>query len=341
MKFIYVFTLLCIITVLTLTSCNEATPAQSIAIPVEVYTIKVDSTPIKRNYTGVVEEAVTSLLSFQVPGKIESMYVKENQMVQKGQPLAILNKQILQDSYNASLAVLNQAEDAYKRMKQLYENKSLPEIKWIETQSSFLQAKAMESIAKENLQNRILNAPFRGVITNRMAETGMNISAGMPVFRISDADSIKIKIAVPENEITKISIAQKCEIKILGLNNEKVFLGEIAEKGMLANPLSHTYEIKLIPEKKIDGLLPGMICQVNVIEDSKLPQIIIPATAIQVDGSSTFVWSVKNDVATRTNVRIGMLHKNGVSIEDGLTEGDRIICDGYQKVSNGMKVQTK
>lgn len=341
MKFIYVFTLLSIITVLTLTSCNEATPAQSIAVPVEVYTIKVDSTPVKRNYTGVVEEAVTSLLSFQVPGKIESMYVKENQMVQKGQPLAILNKQILQDSYNASLAVLNQAEDAYKRMKQLYENNSLPEIKWIEAQSSFRQAKAMESIAKENLQNRILNAPFGGVITNRMAETGMNISAGMPVFRISDADSIKIKIAVPENEIAKISITQKCEIKILGLNNEKVFLGKIIEKSMIANPLSHTYEIKLVPDKKIEGLLPGMICQVDVIEGSSRPQIIIPATAIQVDGSSTFVWSVKSDVATRTNVRIGMLHKNGVSIEDGLTEGDRIICDGYQKVSNGMKVQTR
>lgn len=341
MKFNYVFMLLCIMGIWFLTGCKKHTPDNRTKIPVEVYTVRVDSTPVRRSYTGVVEEAVTSLLSFQVPGKIESIYVKENQMVQKGQPLALLNKQILQDSYNASAAVLNQAEDAYKRMKQLYQNNSLPEMKWIEAQTSLQQAKAMESIAKENLQNGMLNAPFRGIITNRMAETGMNISAGMPIFRISDADSLKIKIAVPEKEIANTSIAQKCEIKVPVLSNEETFPGKVIEKGMIANPLSHTYEIKLAPHKKIEGLLPGMICQVDVLEDSILPQIIIPATAVQVDGASSFVWSVKDDVVTRVSVRVGMLHKEGVSIEHGLKGGDKIICNGYQKVSNGMKVQTK
>lgn len=341
MKFNSVLMLLCIVGIWLLASCKKHTPDNHTTILVEVYTVRVDSTPIKRSYTGVVEEAVTSLLSFQVPGKIESIYVKENQMVQKGQPLAILNKQILQDSYDASAAVLNQAEDAYKRMKQLYENHSLPEIKWIEAQTSLQQAKAMESIAKENLQNGILNAPFGGIITNRIAETGMNVSAGMPVLRISDPDSIKIKVAVPEKEIAKTSIAQKCEIKVSVLSNKETFPGKIIEKGIIANPLSHTYEIKLVPHKKIEGLLPGMICQVNVVEDSICPQIIIPATAVQVDGTSSFVWSVKNDIVTRLSVKVGMLHKDGVTIEHGLKEGDRIIYKGYQKVSNGMKVQTR
>lgn len=324
-----------------LVGCKDTTPTHRTPIAVETYTVRVDSTPVKRSYTGIVEEAVASQLSFQVPGKIESINVQENQMVKKGQILAILNKRILQDSYNASKAVLTQAEDAYNRMKQLYENNSLPEIKWIEARTSLIQATAMESIAKENLQNGILKAPYEGVITNQMAEEGMNVAAGMPIFRISKADSLKIKISVPENEIAKTYITQDCEVKIPVLCNNKSFPGKVTQKGIIANPLSHTYEIKLVPDKKIEGLLPGMICQVDVIEDSIRPQVIIPATAIQVDGSSTFVWSINNDVATRVNVKVGMLHKNGVNIEHGLIDGDIIISNGYQKVSNGMKVQMK
>ena len=75
---------------------------------------------------------------------------------------------------NASAASLRQAEDAYARMRTLHENKSLPDMKWVEVESKLEQARSMERISRKNLEDRNLYAPFGGVIGKRMVEAGEN-----------------------------------------------------------------------------------------------------------------------------------------------------------------------
>lgn len=341
MKHIFFITNLVLLGILLIMGCKETSPIQDKRVPVEIHRIKIDSTVYKQGYTGVAEEWKTSILSFHVPGNIEFVNVKDNQKVTKGQILSSINKRILQDNYDAALSTLGQTEDAYKRMELLYKNNSLPEIKWVETQTALQQARSMASIAKENLQNVVLVAPFSGIITSRTAETGMTVSAGTPLFRLTNTDSIKIKISVPENEIAKIQIGQRCELRVPALGNDVFLTGSIAEKGIIANPLSHTYEAKICLNENINALLPGMICHVDVLSNKPYPRIVLPATAIQLDGSHTYVWIVKDDAASRVEVNIGQLYEKGVIINQGLKEGDLVIVNGYQKVSNGMKVKIK
>lgn len=340
MKCIYLISIFIIAGISLFVSCKEVSLNQEKRVPVEVCEVKVDSSVSKQGYTGIVEERRASMLSFQVPGNVEFVNVRENQKVVKGQILAGVNKQILQDSYDAALSTLRQAEDAYNRMELLYESNSLPEIKWVETQTALQQARSVASIAKENLQNSVLVAPFSGIITNRMVETGMIVSAGTPLFRLTDTDSMKIKVSVSENEISKIRIGQKCEIHVSALN-DGTFTGTVAEKGIIANPLSRTYEIMISLHEKIDGLLPGMICHVDILSDEFYPQILLPASVIQLDGVRTYVWIVEDDVAIRKEINIGKLYRNGVMVENGLKEGDRVIVNGYQKISNGTKVEVR
>lgn len=340
MKYIDLIPIFIIAGILLFVSCNETPSNQEGDVPVEIYTVRVDSAAFKQGYTGVVEEQRASMLSFQVSGNVEFVNVRENQKVVKGEVLAGINKQILQDSYNAALSTLKQAEDTYIRMESLYKSRSLPEIKWVETQTALQQARSIASIAKENLQNAILTAPFSGIITSQMAEAGMIVSAGMPLFRLTDVDSVKIKISVPENEISEIRIGQKCEFHVSALNNRN-FVGTITEKGIVANPLSHTYEILISLHKKIDGLLPGMICHVDILDDNLYPQILLPVSVIQLNGNHTYVWIVKNGIATREEISIGKLHKDGVIVERGLKEGDQVIVNGYQKISNGTRVESR
>lgn len=340
MKHIFLI-LMFIMTVMSLlVSCKRTSPNREVRVPVEVYKVRVDSSVFKQGYTGVVEERKASMLSFQIPGNIEFVNARKNQKVVKGQVLAGINKQILQDNYDAALSTLKQVEDAYFRMELLYKNNSLPEIKWIETQTALQKARSATSIAKKNLQNAILVAPFSGMITARMAETGMIVSAGMPLFRLTDMDSIKIKISVSESEISKIQIGQKCEFRVSALNKGN-FIGIVTEKGSIANLLSHTYEIVISLQEKVDGLLPGMICHVDIFTDEFYPQIILPASVIQLDGSRTYVWVAEDGIAKRKEVNVGKLRKNGVMIEYGLKEGDQVIVNGYQKISSGTKVELK
>lgn len=307
-------------------------------IPVKVVEVVSSGFVNGQSYVGTVEEESASLLSFQVMGNVERIFVREGQQVSRGQLLASLEQSVLQDTYDAALASLGQAQDASDRMKILYEKKSLPEMKWVEVQSKLQQARSMESIAKKNLEDARLYAPFSGVIGKRNVEPGENVQPGKPVFTLFNVRTVNIKIAVPEKEISAIE-KRKATLTIAALNN-RVFEGMVTEKGITANPVSHTYEAKIKLDNDQGGLLPGMVCSVKVENKDTLPAISLPNNVIQISHTGErYVWCMRDGKAKAVQVRVGELTDSGLLITDGLKEGDLVITGGYQKVSEDMKVK--
>lgn len=128
-------------------------------------------------------------------------------------------------------------------MRTLHENKSLPDMKWVEVESKLEQARSMERISRKNLEDRNLYAPFGGVIGKRMVEAGENVQPGQPVFSLLRIETVNVKIAVPENEVATLG-DQAAMIKVAALGGQ-CFEGKVTEKGIVANPISHTYEAKI------------------------------------------------------------------------------------------------
>ena len=233
---------------------------------------------------------------------------------------------------------LEQAEDAMKRLQQLYDNKSLPEIKYVEAQTKLEQARSMEEVARKNLDDSRLSAPFGGVIGQRQVETGENVLPGQTVYTLLKTDVVKIKIPVPENEISNIGSQSRARITVAALDG-RTYEGTVQEKGVTANPVSHTYEAK-IPLRNADGaLMPGMVCRVTMESDSSARAIVLPNRAVQVTGrGERFVWCVRDGRAALVPVTVGALTETGVVVTGGLAGGEQVIVDGYQKVSDGMNV---
>lgn len=321
--------------------CSSGTttsrPAQ--AISVRTITVSVSAeTLLGREYVGVVEEESATALSFPVQGTISSLTVGEGQRIAQGQLLAKLDERNLQSVYNGARASLEQAEDAMKRLQQLYDNKSLPEIKYVEAQTKLEQARSMEEVARKNLDDSRLSAPFSGVIGQRQVEVGENVLPGQTVYTLLKTDVVKIKIPVPENEISNIGSQSRARITVAALDG-RTYEGTVQEKGVTANPVSHTYEAK-IPLRNADGaLMPGMVCRVTMESDSSARAIVLPNRAVQVTGrGERFVWCVRDGRAALVPVTVGALTETGVVVTGGLVGGEQVIVDGYQKVSDGMNV---
>src|SRR5574344_1926945 len=204
------------------------------AVPVKVVKVSESSYMNSRNYVGTVEAVSSSSLSFEVMGNVSKVFVTEGENVQKGKLLATLDKATLQNSYNASLASLKEAQDAYNRMKSLYDNGSLPEMKWVEVQSKLQQAVSMEQISRKSLKDAGLHAPFSGVISSKSIEPGMNVMPGIEVMQLADINTVNIKIAVPEKEISRVNKGQQAEVRV-GALGDKLFTGVVSEKGIVAN----------------------------------------------------------------------------------------------------------
>jgi len=311
------------------------------AVPVKVVKVSESSYMNSRNYVGTVEAVSSSSLSFEVMGNVSKVFVTEGENVQKGKLLATLDKATLQNSYNASLASLKEAQDAYNRMKSLYDNGSLPEMKWVEVQSKLQQAVSMEQISRKGLKDAGLYAPFSGVISNKSIEPGMNVMPGIEVMQLADISTVNIKIAVPEKEISRVNKGQQAEVMV-GALGDKLFTGVVSEKGIAANPLAHTYEVKIKLNNTSHELMPGMVCKVGVHSHETEAGIVLPTHTVQLqpDGKK-FVWVVKDNAASQRIVNTGDLTAEGVIITAGLQPGDEVIVAGNQKVSEGTKIVVK
>lgn len=323
-----------------LVSCQGGGNSQKQAHPVKVKTMEVSARTGdgSKEFSGTVEEAVGTPLSFSVMGTVRQVNFRVGERVRRGLLLALLDDVSMQSSYDAAKATLTQAEDAYRRMKDLYGKGSLPEIKWIEVQSKLQQARSVEEVARKNLKDCRLCAPFDGVIADKSVEVGQNVMPGVPVGRLVGMGRMKVKIAVPETEIAQVSLQQKVCITVPALDGKR-FEGIVGEKGVVAHPLSRSYEVKIELAKQDPALLSGMVVKVMLDDVRDMGRVIIPARIVQLDEQNrSFVWLEQNGKATRRIITCGGYTADGVIVLSGLDAGDKVITEGQQKVCEGTEV---
>lgn len=326
---------------LFMTGCKQQEVRES--TPVKVTVMKV--TPVtfsgEQEFSGTVEEASGSTLSFPVAGTVQQIRVTAGQRVAKGELIAVLDEVTLRNAYEAASALLLQAEDAYQRMKQLHDAGSLPEIQWIEVRSKLKQAQSAEAISKKNLADGRLCVPFTGIISEKNVEVGHNVMPGQPVVRLVTINQVKVCVSVPENEISQINMGGSVNVSVSALNG-KTFSGKIVEKGIMAHPLSRSYEVKALIDNPSGELMPGMICTMGIENGETNSAIILPVSVIQTDEQNrTFVWVNEGGKARKKRIQLGTLTRNGVVIQSGLSVGDEVIVEGQQKVSEGMDITAK
>ncbi|MDR0558552.1 MAG: efflux RND transporter periplasmic adaptor subunit [Prevotellaceae bacterium] len=323
-------------------SGQKETERQEKIIPVKIMEIEATTAANGQNYVGTVEESVAVSLSFSLTGTVEQVFVSEGQKVSKGQLLATLNTATAENSYRAALARQQQAQDACDRLTKVHANGSLPDIKIVEVEADLQQAKSVAAVSKKNLDDCRMYAPREGVIAARNIEAGSSVNPLAAAFKLVAVDKVFVKIPVPENEIGGIETGQPANVTVAALDNA-VFTGKIEMKGVCASAVSHTYEAKIGIDNPQKKLLPGMVCKVETWRAASLqPAIVVPNRAVQVaaDGKQ-YVWLSENSLAKRRRITVGNLADNGIIVVEGLSAGDRVIVEGFQKISEGTKIKVE
>ncbi|MBO4645811.1 MAG: efflux RND transporter periplasmic adaptor subunit [Bacteroidales bacterium] len=338
----YIFTVPAfILAVLCWGSCNKIKPAKHTVspIPVEVTIISESGDAAVQNYVGTIHAASSSALSFAVPGNITAVHVKEGQRVSEGQLLAEIDDKSYQDSYAAAQATLRQAQDGFERLKQLHEKGSITEVQWVEIQTKLAQAQSSEALAKRNLDNCRLYAPFSGVVGQIEVGTGMNVMPSITVFTLLKINHVEVRVPIPENIISTLHSGQAARVTIPALG-DRILESRIADKGVVANPLSHNYDVSIPLDNPTGDLMPGMVCNVRISQSDSTQRIVLDNHTVKsADVNRKFVWVVHNGKAEQRTVTTGGLAPYGIIITSGLSEGDSVITKGDQKVSSGMAVQ--
>lgn len=325
-----------------LVSCSGGTAArkgQGHGIPVKVMTVSQTDNSFSRGYVGTAEAGKSAFLSCRYPGRLVKLKVSAGDVVQAGDVIAEVESQTVISSYEIAHSSLKQAEDGYERARKVYESGSMADVKMVEVETKLAQAQASAAAADAAMEDCRVKAPFSGVIGDVLVDEGVELDAFDQIVRILDISSIEVSFPVPENELGKIRKGGRASISVPALDVEDAE-AVITSKGIVASPLSHTYECVMKPVGEIHGLMPGMVVKVRI--DSGLGQeVVIPASVIRTDVDGRYVWTLSEDnVVCKTYIVPGGFSGRGIVVSEGLSVGDRIITDGAQKVCTGLKVRT-
>lgn len=326
--------------IIILCGCSEKKEERTKS-PIRVETVVI-SNGLGENgqtFVGTVEEQEATAVSFTGMGVVKRMFVNEGQSVSRGQLIAIIDDTQARNLLKGAEAAMNQANDALERYKMLHDAGALTEVQWVEIQSKVAQAKSQLDIARKNVADCRLVAPVSGVIGKKLINTGETALPSQAVVSIMNVEQVKVKVSVPEAEVNAIKPYTPSVIKVDAI--ARAYHGGRIEKGIAADVMTHTYEIRIHVANGDRKLLPGMVATVSFGGGSHSSAPYLPYNAVQGNSDGEhFVWTIdKNNKAHRTPVTIGETSGNDIAVTSGLSNGVRVVTEGYQKLSEGSVVR--
>lgn len=320
--------------------CKSKSPAPT-AIDPSVSVAVVRSSDVGRTVrlSGTIEADKTLVLGFAQPGTVEAVLVQEGESVKRGQALARLVTRALSDSLGIAKAKSAQADDAVRRLEPMHKNQTLPDIKWVEAETGQEQARRMVSIAQKNLDDATLRAPEDGVVSKRQIEAGASVLPGAPAVTLVTAQRMLAVAPIAEARIRHVQIGQSARVTVSA--TEKTFQGSVREIGVLADPLTRTYPVKIAVENADATLRVGMVADVHLRESSGGSALVVPPAAVRIDEKgSTYVYVVSGDsTAHRKAVQVTGFVGEDTAVTGAIDAGARVVTSGTAMLTDGSAVR--
>ena len=338
-------------------SCSPGTKPESKIDPVPVAIGNVHHSECNQTIFvsgSVVSPDAPSTLTFLVSGKVVFVGPREGDYVRRGQRIAEVDPLDYRLGVAAAAATLEQAkvglrraEEEYGRMKFLYDSKSLAPNDYEKFKASLdaageqvRQAAANDQLARKRLSDATLVAPIDGYIDMRSIEPGETASPGKPVFRIVRLDPVEINAGVPETDIHLVRVGQKAAVTIPALPGQS-FEGAIRIINVSADPNTRTYMARISLPNPKQVLKIGMVAEVRIAGERKIPVMTVPGEAIVRDAQGAtivFVYFPKEQRLYSKRVKAGALCGTEVEIKEGLSGNESIVIAGQDRLRDGMPV---
>ena len=199
-------------------------------------------------------------------------------------------------------------------------------------------AQARMDAVSARLSDRLIRAPFDGVLGLRLVSPGSLLEPGDPIVTLDDIEVIKLDFPVPEIHLAALAVGQNIEAASV-VYPGFVFKGVVTAIEPRVDPVTRAVGVRAEIPNSEKLLKPGMLLTVGLI--SRLRQApAVPESALLHSREGHFVFRI-GDAGTvrRQPVRIGARSPGKVEILDGLQPGDRVVVDGVHRVRDDQQVE--
>ncbi|CAH0530379.1 efflux RND transporter periplasmic adaptor subunit [Vibrio hippocampi] len=338
-------------TAMLLQGCFSETTMRELP-PFQVEALQVQP-PIEsqyREFRGQVVTAEQTELSFRIQGEISHLVVKPGQSVNKGQVVAKLVDEKLQQQYADAQAQYELATKQLRRGTELYKREMVSSSELDELTSSKELASAQLRNISHQIEYASLRAPFDGVIGDVQKERFENVSPGEPVVSIYQDDKVYVQISLSDHILASLTPSNRESSylpKAYFSGVEQPFVMRYLEHSSEPDSQSQTYELWLEMPQPDRKILPGTSVSIKVdmvaAGLSTLQGYQLPMTALQAGSKAGefYIWKHQDGMAKKVMVHVDQVNSNGVIVDAGVAQGDVLIHSNLRKLRDGQAVALK
>ncbi|MCU7843703.1 MAG: efflux RND transporter periplasmic adaptor subunit [Candidatus Thiodiazotropha sp. (ex Monitilora ramsayi)] len=290
---------------------------------------------------GTLKANESVLLTVNVTETVTAIHFDDGQRVDRGEVLVEMTSSEEHALLEEARANLDEAKRQYRRVKRL-------QSQGIEAQSLLDQrlremdtARARLSAIESRLADRLIKAPFSGVLGLRDISIGALVETGDTITSLDDDSVMKLEFAVPSTYLTSLHSGLSIRARTRAYA-DRIFDGEVKVVGSRVDPVNRSVLVRAVIPNPQRILKPGMLMTVELLRDPRRT-LLIPESALMPKGNEQFVFRVSGDknLVDKRQVVIGSRRPGEVEVTQGLAAGDLVITHGTDKAREGQSVRIK
>ncbi|MCB0477358.1 MAG: efflux RND transporter periplasmic adaptor subunit [Crocinitomicaceae bacterium] len=298
-----------------------------------------------------IETDLNALVVAESQGIIRKIVASEGQAVKKGQTLAIIDSEILQDNINEVKKAMELADFVYQKQKALHEKGIGSELDY---ESAKNQKESLEKklITLQSQQGKtVIKAPITGVLDEIFLNLGEMASPQQPFARIVNADNVKAIAEISATHLANIKQGTEVELVIPSFN-DTTLISELTNIGNYINPTNRTLKV----QTEIKGnkfLIPNMVAIMKIVDFQMKNALTVDRRVIVQDRNNNyFIYLVDENAPegksniTKVEVEILSTYKDQSAIKVNrndilLTESSKIVDQGAKGITENDRVIVK
>ncbi|WP_312813803.1 efflux RND transporter periplasmic adaptor subunit [Brevundimonas sp. BH3] len=274
---------------------------------------------------------------------VTRVFFNDGQAVRVGAPLVELQTAEEDAAIIQARAQLTQAQREYDRYKTLADRGVAPRVMAENAETALETARAAVTAAEARRGDRILRAPFSGVLGLTTVTPGTLISPGTVITTLDDLSSIRVDFAVPERFLSTLR-AGTALTATADAYPGRTFEGRIALMDVRVDEQTRAVTARAEFPNPGGEIRPGMMMRVAVRQGQR-QALAVPEAAVQYEGAGAFVYRIagndQGSIAQRVEVQAGTVENGFVEIVTGLSLNDRVVASGLNRIQPGAPVRTE
>ena len=337
---------------------HAARPSRA-AVPVSVANAARQDMPVYLTGLGTVQALFTVAIHAQVDGKLQEVFFKEGQRVQRGDVLAKIDPRLYQAALDqakarkaqdqatliAAMKDLARFQTLASKNYETQQNLDLQQAKVDQAKASIAADDAAIEAAQTNLDYTNVVATNDGRMGVRMVDPGNIVHASdqAAIGILTQTEPITVTFTLPAQTLEDVRDGMArgaVEVAAYDRNNVRLLgTGTLSTIDNLIDPTTATYRLKATFKNDGEKLWPGQFVNARLLVDTRKDVVVIPSVAVQRGPRGLFAWVVKTDnTAEARPIETGVTTGDRTIVTSGVKDGERVVIDGQYKLQANAPV---